>query len=103
MRGQTRSRLSFYRAAERLLESTSFHFMWESANKAHRERFINYFKAHDIRAMKRWIKTQNLKEKPLDDWPIRQLRPIGRDLCLPDWHLMTKRELLIEVRKELDG
>lgn len=87
------------RCLHRLITSREFEELYVAATDCQREAVDAYIRDENRSEVERWVTLVGRARESLDDQPIRRLRTIASSLGIPGYNLLTKAELLAEIRK----
>lgn len=93
---QLRTEINNLRQLEHILLSPEFDEAYKSVSPAARELPHHYIKCRDVQALREWIRVQRITD--LNEYTVKQLRAMGRDLKIEDYHLLSKLELIREIK-----
>lgn len=92
-------RVNDLRCLHRLITSQEFEELYDKATDVQREAVGTHIREENRSEVERWIALLRRTTERLDDQPIRKLRTLASSLGIPGYHLLTKAELLFEIRK----
>lgn len=83
-----------------LVQSSQFSELYNEATQAERDTVIGHIEKRDVTGLHTWMAQQ--RHQRFDIMTVRELRKLAQLRRIPEYHLMGKFELIVELRLNED-